>query len=170
MAGERNLRDIVERRREFFRRKPEAALYRPKASSRHISGLYTETTVREHTVKVDYAEAAGGSNLAPNPIELLLASFAACIESAFYEFAVHRGFTVNGLTVDVEGTIDLRGMFMVADVPAGFRDFTYTFIIDSPDDPEKLRELAGDVIRSCPVVDSLTRGVPMEGEVVIRGG
>jgi organic hydroperoxide reductase OsmC/OhrA len=108
MAGERNLKDIVERRMEFFRRKPEAALYRPRASSRHIRDLYTETTVREHTVKVDYAEAAGGSNLAPNPIELLLASLAACIESAFYEFAVHRGFTVNALSVDVEGTIDLR--------------------------------------------------------------
>jgi uncharacterized OsmC-like protein len=33
----------------------------------------------------------------------------------------------------------------------------------------KLRALAENVIRCCPVVDSLTTGVPIAGEVVLRG-
>jgi putative redox protein len=167
---EKNLREIVSRRIDFFTRKPDAAVYRPKASSRHVRGLYTETKVREHLVRSDYAEAAGGTNLAPNPIELLLSAIAACIEAAFYEFAVHQGFTVNALSVEVEGTLDLRGFFMIGDVPAGFRDLKYAFSIQSPDDEAKLRELAEKVIAHCPVVESLIRPTGLTGEIRITKG
>jgi len=78
----RDLKEIVSRRLEFFRKKPESAIYKPKVSSKHIQGLYTETKVREHLVQSDYGEAAGGTNMAPNPIELLLSALAACIEAA----------------------------------------------------------------------------------------
>jgi len=168
MKSERDLKEIVARRREFFRKKPEAAIYRPKVTSRHIRNLYTESMAREHLVKSDYGEAAGGENQAPNPIELLLAAVAACIEAAFYEFAVHEGFTINALTVDVEGTLDLRGLFMIDDVTAGFRDLRYTFTIESPDDEKKIRELAGRVIAHCPVVDSLKKPTPVSGEIIVN--
>ena len=163
----RDLKEIVSRRLEFFRRKPDAAIYKPKVSSRHIENLYTETAVREHLVKSDYAEAAGGSNRAPNPIELLLSAFAACIEAAFYEFALHEGLTINSLSVDVEGTLDLRGLFMIDDVSAGFKDMKYTFRIDSPDDGKKVRELAEKVVSHCPVVDSLSKPTSITGEIIL---
>ncbi len=35
---EKNLREIVGRRIEFFRRKPESAIYKPRVSSKHVSG------------------------------------------------------------------------------------------------------------------------------------
>lgn len=168
---ERGLKEIVATRIEFFRRKPEAALYRPKVSSKHVRGLYTETTVREHTVKSDYGEAAGGTNLAPNPIELLLSAFAACIEAAFYEFAEHEGLKVDALAVDVEGTLDLRGLFMVDEgVRPGFQDLKYTFTIASPDDEAKVRDLAERVVAHCPVVDSLKLPVNVSGEIRVTRG
>ena len=168
--SERNLKEIVARRIEFFRRKPEAAIYRPKVTSRHIRNLYTESKAREHMVKADYAEAAGGDNQAPNPIELLLAAFAACIEAAFYEFAVHEGFTITSLRVDVEGTLDLRGLFMIDDVSAGFQDLRYSLHIESPDDEEKIRQLAQRVVAHCPVVDSLKNPTQVSGEITVSKG
>ncbi len=168
MKEERDLKEIVARRIEFFKKKPEAALYKPKVSSRHVKGLYTETTVREHLVKSDYGEAAGGTNIAPNPIELLLSALAACIEAAFYEFAVHDGLTIHSLSAEVEGTLDLRGLFMIDDVPAGFRDLRYIFTIDSPDEEERVRALAEKVIAHCPVVDSLIKPTPISGEIIIK--
>ncbi|TAN39483.1 MAG: OsmC family peroxiredoxin [Nitrospirae bacterium] len=168
MSKERDLKEIVARRIDFFRRKPEAALYTPKVSSRHIEGLYTETAVREHIVKSDYGEAAGGTNKAPNPIELLLSAFAACIEAAYYEFALHEGLQVDSLSVEIEGTLDLRGLFMIDDsVPAGFSGLKYRLHILSPDDETALRALAEKVIAHCPVVDSLTRPTPIAGEIII---
>lgn len=169
--GAKDLKAIVARRMEFFKKKPECAIYRPKLTSRHVKGLYTETSVREHLVKADYGEAAGGSNQAPNPIELLLAAFAACIESAFYEFAVHEGLRVDSVTAEVEGTLDLRGLFMIDDVAAGFRDLSYTLNIESSDDEMRLRELAENVIGHCPVVDSLIKPTPVSGVInIIKAG
>jgi uncharacterized OsmC-like protein len=165
---ERNLREIVARRIEFFKKKPEAAIYKPKISSRHIGGLYTESTAREHLVKSDYAEAAGGSNRAPNPIELLLCAFAACIEAAFYEFAAHEGLTVHSVSAGVEGTLDLRGLFMIDDVSAGFKDLKYTLTIESPDDEGTVRDLAERVVSHCPVVDSLSRPTAISGQIAVR--
>jgi putative redox protein len=168
--SERGLKEIVSSRLQCFSKRPETAIYKPKVSSRHIEKLYTETRVREHLVKCDYGEAAGGSNKAPNPIELLLSAFAACIEAAFYEFAVHEGFTINSLNVEVEGTLDLRGLFMIDDVAAGFRDLKYTFQIETPDDEKKVRELAEKVVAHCPVVDSLTKPTSVTGEIIITTG
>ncbi len=170
MKSEKNLKDVVARRIEFFRKKPEAAIYKPKVTSRHIKNLYTESMAREHLVKSDYGEAAGGDNQAPNPIELLLAAVAACIEAAFYEFAVHEGFTINALAVEVEGTLDLRGFFMLDDVSAGFKDLRYTFNIESPDDETRIREFAEKVIAHCPVVDSLKKPTQVSGQITVVKG
>jgi len=164
----RGLKEIVATRLEFFRKKPEAAIYKPKVSSRHIRNLYTETQAREHVVRSDYAEAAGGENQAPNPIELLLAAFAACVEAAFYEFALHEGLTINSLSVEVEGALDLRGLFMMDNVSAGFKDITFKFLIESPDDEARVRALAEKVIDHCPVVDSLKKATPVSGEIEIN--
>jgi putative redox protein len=168
--SERGLKEIVSSRLQCFRKRPETATYKPRVSSRHIEKLYTETNVREHLVKSDYGEAAGGSNKAPNPIELLLSAFAACIEAAFYEFAVHEGFTIKSLSVDVEGTLDLRGLFMIDDVAAGFQDLRYIFNIETPDDENKVRELAEKVVAHCPVVDSLSKPTSVTGEIIITTG
>jgi uncharacterized OsmC-like protein len=167
-TDEKDLKEIVGRRIDLFRKKPEAALYRPRVSSRHVRGLYTETMVRDHLVKADYPVPAGGDNQAPNPIELLLAAFAACIESAFHEFAMYEGLTINSISAEVEGTLDLRGLFMVDDVQAGFKDLTYHFTIESPDDENKIRDLAQRVIGHCPVVDSLVKPTPVAGTINIR--
>lgn len=169
-AEGKDLKEIVARRIDLFNKKPETAIYRPRVSSRHIKDLYTETTVRDHLVRADYPVPAGGGNQAPNPIELLLASFAACIESAFYEFAVHEGLAVNSISVEMDGTLDLRGLFMIDDIQAGFKDLTYHFIVESPDDEGKIRDLAERVIAHCPVVDSLVKPTPVSGTIEIRKG
>ena len=168
MGRDRSLKDIVATRTECFRRRPEAAVYAPKVTSRHVRGLYTETRVREHLVKSDYGEAAGGENQAPNPIELLLASFAACIEAAFFEFAEHEGLAIASVEAEVEGTLDLRGLFMIDDVAAGFQEVRYVLRIVSGDDESRVRALAEKVLDHCPVVDSLRKPTAVTGRVEIR--
>ncbi len=167
-TDEHDLKEIVAKRIDLFGKKPETAIYSPRVSSRHVKGLYTETKVRNHLVKADYPVPAGGDNQAPNPVELLLASFAACIESAFYEFALYEGLTVNSISAEIEGALDLRGLFMVDGVQAGFKGLTYHFTIESPDDEDKVRELAERVIAHCPVVDSLVKPTPVAGTIDIR--
>jgi uncharacterized OsmC-like protein len=164
----RELKDIVKSRIGLFERKPEAAIYNPKVTSRHIEKLYTETSVRDHTVKIDYAEPAGGTNKGPNPIEMLLSAFGACVEAAFFEFAEFKGFKIDSLSVEVEGTLDLRGLFMVGDVPSRFKNVKYIFDIETQDNKEEITALAKEVIAHCPVVDSLINPVEVNGEIRIN--
>lgn len=168
MSGKRSLKEIVASRTECFTRRPETAVYVPKVDSRHVRGLYTETRVREHLVKSDYGEAAGGDNQAPNPIELLLAAFAACIEAAFFEFAEHAGLAVTAVEAQVEGTLDLRGLFMIGEVPAGFREVRYHLRVESPEDEARVRALAEKVLDHCPVVDSLRKPTAVTGTIEVR--
>ena len=167
MSGRRRLKDIVAARTECFTRRPETAAYTPKVTSRHVRNLTTETRVREHLVRSDYGEAAGGDNQAPNPIELLLASFAACIEAAFYEFAEHAGLAIASVEAEVEGSLDLRGLFMIDDVPAGFREVRYVLRIVSADDESRVRALAEKVLEHCPVVESLRRPTAVTGRIEV---
>lgn len=163
------LGEIVAKRIEHLRERPQVAIYKPKITSRHVRNLYTESEVRGHIVKSDYPEPAGGENLAPNPIELLLAAMASCIEAAFYEFAEYHGLTIHSVTVDIKGKLDLRGLFMVDEtVDAGFQDLAYTLRIVTPDPPEKVQNLAEKVVSHCPVVDSLRRPIDIHGEIEIR--
>ena len=105
---------------------------------------------------------------APNPIELLLSAFAACIEAAFYEFAQHEGLTVTSVAAwRREGTLDLRGLFMIDDVAAGFQEVRFVLRIVSPDDEARVRELAERVINHCPVVDSLKKPTAVTGGIEI---
>ncbi len=164
----RELGEIVKSRIGLFERKPSAAVYNPKVSSRHIEKLYTETTVRDHTVKIDYAEPAGGTNKGPNPIEMLLSAFGACVEAAFCEFAEYKGYKIDSISIDVEGTLDLRGLFMVGDVPARFQNVKYTFNIETTHDRDEVMALAREVLAHCPVVDSLVNPVTVEGDIRIN--
>jgi uncharacterized OsmC-like protein len=164
----RDLKDIVESRKGLFTRKPEAAKYYPKVSSRHMENLWTETDVRDHTITSDYGEPAGGTNKAPNPIELLLTAFAACVEAAIYEFAVHEGYKIDSMTVDVGGELDLRGMFMIGDVKSGFETLEYTVNIETPDNKDEVLALAQRVINKCPVVDSLSNPINIVGDIKVN--
>ncbi len=49
----------------------------------------------------------------------------------------------------------------------GLRICGMTFHIESPDDEEKIRELAEKVVAHCPVVDSLKRPTPVSGEITV---
>jgi len=163
------LKEIGAKRIGHLKKRPQAGIYKPKVTSRLVRNLYTETTVRDHMVKCDYAEPAGGENLAPNPIELLLSSFAACIEAAFYEFAEHQGLAVESVEAEVRGILDLRGLFMVDEsVAPGFQELSYSLRIKTTENADEVRRLAEKVVAHCPVVDSLVRAVNVSGEILIN--
>jgi len=164
------LKEILTKRISHLKKRPQLAVYKPKVSSKLVRNLYVETNVREHVVKSDYPEPAGGENQAPNPIELLLASFAACIEAAFYEFAEYNGLTVDSVEAEVQGTLDLRGLFMIDEsISPGIQDLSYTLRIRTSENEDTVRQLAEKVIAHCPVVDSLKRPLDFAGTVEING-
>jgi uncharacterized OsmC-like protein len=141
---------------------PDEAVNTFAARSKQLSGFLSEVAVRDFRFRVDEPPGIGGSDLAPSPVEYVLAALAACQEVTYRLYADALGIPLAGVSVTVEGTIDRRGFFAVDDsVRPGFGEIRATVRLDSPAAPEDLQRLKETVDRHCPVLDVLAHATPV---------
>jgi uncharacterized OsmC-like protein len=99
----------------------------------------------------------GGPGGAACSGDLLLGALAACAQVTCQMVAAARGLPVRGVTVTVEGDLDLQGTLGTRrDVPVGFEAIRVRFDIDAPDlaDEDRAR-LAETTERYCVVMQTL---------------
>lgn len=113
-------------------------------------------------IAVGTHRGVGGLHDAPNPGELLCTTLAACQDSTVRMVANVLGLRLTGLTVEVEGDVDLRGTLAVdPTVRVGFQSMRcrtrLTVAADTP--PRTVALLLAAAERSCVVLDTLRRGV-----------
>jgi putative redox protein len=116
-------------------------------SVRYEGGERYEVTVRDHTIVADQPVDAGGSDSAPTPTELFVASLAGCV--AFYagRFLTRRGLSREGLGVAVTYRMAADRRARVADVHLTVR-VPHTM-------PAHLRPALQAVVEHCTVHNSL---------------
>jgi putative redox protein len=68
---------------------------------RHADGDRFEVDVRDHVLTVDQPFPAGG-DAGPTPVELFVASLAACVAALARRYLARHGLPVSGLTVTAE--------------------------------------------------------------------
>jgi putative redox protein len=77
---------------------------------RTASGTYThEIDVREHQLRADEGQEAGGDDEAPNPQELLAASLASCTAITIEMYAKRKGWDIGRIEVEAEYAPAERG-------------------------------------------------------------
>ena len=155
--------------RDRLRRAGDAASAHFSADSRLIEGLRTEAQVRRFRFTVDEPVKLGGSDLGPSPVELVLAALGTCQEIVYATYARILNIPIEAVSVKVTGSLDPRGFFGVADVPAGFREVSFTVEITSPAPPEAIDRLIAAVNEHCPVLDTLRRPLPVTGTYSLNG-
>ena len=156
------LREMIAATQEQYRRKPTAALATFQTRSELVDGFRSDVTIRDHGVVVDEPEQLGGGDAGPNPIELLLAALGACQEITYKAYATAMGIELDRVSVELEGDIDLRGFFGVDEsVRAGYQTIKGTVHIESTATPAALERLKAAVDAHCPVLDMLSKPVPV---------
>jgi len=154
------LKDAVELMQQNLRANPDGAVAKFSADSRQVQGLQSETKIRQFTLTIDEPETLGGTDTGPNPVELILGSLASCQEITYRAYAEALGIPLDGVSVRIEGDLDLRGFFAVDDeVRAGFQNIRGTVELDSPASDEELARLKQIVDAHCPVLDILRNPV-----------
>jgi uncharacterized OsmC-like protein len=126
-------------------REPQAAAQ--TMSVRYDGGERYEIAVRDHTIVADQPAGAGGSDSAPTPTELFVASLAGCV--AFYagRFLTRHGLSREGLGVAVSYRMDAGRHARVADVH---------LTVSVPDAmPAQRRPALQAVVEHCTVHNSL---------------
>jgi putative redox protein len=146
-----------------FKATPEAAKATFESRSALQDGLRSEVSIRQHRLGVDEPESLGGTDTAPNPVELILAALGSCQEITYRAYATALGIPLDNVSVTIAGDIDLRGFFGVDDsVRAGYEGIRADVHLESEASEEQLKLLREAVNAHCPVLDILTKPVPVE--------
>jgi uncharacterized OsmC-like protein len=112
----------------------------------HKDGDLFEVAVRNHLVHVDQPIEAGGSDAAPTPVELFVASLASCVAHYVRRFLVRHELPTEGMAVDAE--------FTMADRPARVGEINVS--IEVPGGvPEERRTALLAVASHCTVHNTL---------------
>ena len=134
--------------------------------STNQGGFHTKVLMRDHSIDSDQPFGFDGKNQGPKPSELVLAALAACQETTYRIYAEDMGVEIEKIAVKLTGKQDLRG-FMALDkkIPAGFSKIEGEVRIVSKATNDELKELQTLVDKYCPVLDDLTRQVPVDIQV-----
>jgi len=80
-----------------------------KATARRTGTFSHEIHVRDHRLKADEGQEAGGDDEAPSPQELLAASLASCTAITVEMYAKRKGWDIGDIEVETEYTPAERG-------------------------------------------------------------
>ena len=170
------LQDIV----EHVSADPSAAVVGFLVSSRWSGAARVESRVteyelagqkiqRQHVIRSDEPRELLGEDSAPNPQELLFAALNACMIFGYVTNAAALGITVERLSIETHGSLDIRGALAVADVPAGMPEIHYTVRIRANADAEQLEALHQAVIAHSPNRFHLAQPIRLVPKLTIEG-
>jgi len=132
-------------------------------------GVSVETQVRHFTLKADEPEVTGGKDSASNPLEYLVASLGACQAITYKALASLKGIQLNGLEVKVKAYTDLNGFLALdSNIRPGFLKVEFETIIDSDENPKRIKVLAEQVELLCPVLDIFANHTDVKGKLSIE--
>ena len=168
MSERGGLKQILERRKDYFVKKLESAIYRPAVTTEWKGGLVNENRIRNHTIMSDYPVPSGGADTAANPMEMVLAALGSCVSAVYVEYAAMLDVPLEAVAVELTGEIDLRGLFNVADVESGFKNISYKVRLKTSAPEEKVRELIKLAGEHCPVSSTIKLPTAVAHEVTVE--
>lgn len=152
--------------REAVAADPETGKGSFTATTEWLDGARGRTTARSFTIETDEPTPLGGSDVAVDPMELLLAAVGTCIQIGWVTQAARRDIDLRSLRIDVSGDFDLRGYLgLDADVRPGYATIRYRVEVDSDATPEQLAEIREIVERTSPMLDNARNGAELQGTV-----
>jgi uncharacterized OsmC-like protein len=122
--------------------------------------LAGERIARSHKIVADEPCELLGADNAPNPQELLMAAFNACITVGYVAGASLKGITLESLEIRTRGELDLRGFLGLSDeVPPGYEAIDYEVRIKGNGSPEQFEEIHQTVIKTSPNYFNISRPI-----------
>ena len=120
-------------------------------------------------VPSDEPAVLGGTDSAPNPVEQLLGALGNCLAVGYAANASVAGIELRGVTINLDGDIDLKTFLGLADANAGYEAIRVSVDLDAPEaSPQQLTELHDKVVGTSPVGHTLSRPVALKIELTSR--
>ncbi|MCZ6604487.1 MAG: OsmC family protein [Alphaproteobacteria bacterium] len=123
---------------------------------RHMTGEVqsdTLTTVKVRDVEylIDEPRARGGTNLGPAPTEAMLGALIGCTAVVSQKIAKKIGVAFDAMTIDLEATLDQRGLTLDTDVALPFPKIVLNIEVTTEATDEEMETIKADLRRFCAV-------------------
>ena len=118
-----------------------------------VCPTHTRTHVKagKHEIVIDEPTSRGGTDMAPTPLETLVASLIGCTNVILNKIARRDRVAVGSLRVDAEATLDRRGALLREEVANPFPTIKLAIAFSTDADDGKIAGLKSDLGRFCPV-------------------
>jgi uncharacterized OsmC-like protein len=127
-----------------------------------------QRVTRTHKIVADEPFELLGGDSAPNPQELLMAAFNACITVGYVAGASVNGITLESLEIRTRGELDLRGFLGLSDeVPAGYEEIEYEVRIKGDGTPEQFAEIHANVLKTSPNYFNINRPIRVNAKLSV---
>ena len=121
---------------------------------------------RQHRILADEPCELLGTDSAPNPQELLMAAFNACIMVGYVANSALKGIRLDKVEIRTRGTLDLRGFLGLSDqVPPGYETIDYDVFIKGDGSSADFLEIHQQVMRTSPNYFNMSRPIRMNGTI-----
>ena len=168
------LKEVTDARERRYRAHPEKpapegpqSFVEVKVTSIGQLNELVETKKSGHKFIISEPVHVGGQNVAPTPLEFLLAGAVGCYAAVFAFYAAKLGVTYDSFEAVARTHMDVRGHMMPDAPPSGFQTVTLEINIVSDAPPEKLKEIERLSLEGCPGINTLRHPVPVETRLTV---
>ena len=131
-------------------------------NGKSITHTRYEGKLRQFSVVVDEPENSGGEDLAPTPVEYILAGYAGCLNVVVNTIAKEMNIAIEHLEINITGNINPERLLGISDKErAGFKSLNIQLNIKCDASGDMLQKLLTQVKERCPVNDNLTNTTPV---------
>jgi uncharacterized OsmC-like protein len=127
-----------------------------------------EEIYRGFSIKADEPKELLGQNSAPNPQELLMAAFNACIMVGYVATASVMGVELESVEIETEGELDLRGFLGINEnVKSGYDSIAYTVRMKGNGSADQYQAIHENVLKTSPNYFNISRPVSVNAKLVV---
>ena len=157
MTDNATIRSAFERNARIVTTQPAVA-QKTYVTRVHIrDGLTCDIEEGPWTLTADLSATAGGNAAGPTPGTLARAALGSCLAMSYVMWAAQLNVPLHQVAVEVQADTDLRGMYGVDDIPAGYSAVRYVVSVRSPAAPEAILRVLDIAEAHSPYVDVFRR-------------
>lgn len=126
------------------------------------NGVENEVKIREFApFSMDEPEILGGTDKAPNPVEMLIGAAASCFAITFEVMASQNNIELKNVSIEIDAQLNAAVFLGLEEGKGGILNPVITLTADTSADKETLKKVAETALKNSPVINSLKEEVTL---------
>lgn len=136
-----------------------------QANIKWKSGVENTLNIRDFDpIKIDEPVVLGGTDLGPNPVELLIGTAASCFAITFQVLASQQGITLDEVNAHIEADLNAAVFLGLEEGDGGIIDPVITLTAKTSADQTDVEKIAETALGKSPVLLSMNATVNLKVE------